>query len=688
MQRAVPDRGAVAARLTDSATDRLADGLVTGIDAGCTVDVVRRPVARGVPTLCSLAASSLLLASCSGSETPADGASGEVASPAPTSVEEAVGSGGEPDASPADTSPTSVADEVTPPLGYRPVGLDDAIGELGDPATRLNGVIGIFDELGIGVYTASGTSILAGSETGPDDLWVAAEFLPGIELALDRPGPLMPDYLAVLGARLGLDLTPAELAATYEVMLQELPDYPMSRVIRALDIEFVPSERLTRFEAWLLYLVWLAPNGPVAGPVGFASVDRRSADADTPCGPTGAGGEPPGYSLADQYGATAADAAGGEIQTAIAEGALGNWAGSSGSAAKVAGALDSIGKWVIKPITMARDGLSAMQAALNIDVAVDTEPISTHEVHDGEGETKQDRRVEVTTTVRFAGASASDESDCAALAALGLPPPGSPIEGAQVEFVLDGDLAEHGTVRRRSDQNSARASTDAAGQVVVWYEPNPERPESAQSLGDAFEHRVQGTFTVSVNATAALGQLFNVFSGWEFALDLLGLNEIDGEITVRWHDPAAELLVVEPLPGWNGESTLRLRTCDGIEWSGSLDAAGSREAGGQPLTIVSFSELQLSMPSGSTQASAPVLFENTVTATVPEGSAVTTTAQTGTATLRISENGEATVELDLEAGTSDVVVTAAGQTVTTSGTVDAFTRSSTAQLVPADCDDG
>jgi hypothetical protein len=614
---------------------------------------------------------------------------------ASTGIDDTTGvtaAGDNPPVSQATSPPPDMAD-----LEYQTVDLSTAVDQLDDPATAVTGLIGVLDVLGIGVYTSDGSQVIAGSETGPDDLWVLAEMLPGMAAAAQRPGPTMSEFLTTLETQLGTGLQPSELAAVYTVMVQSLPEFGLSRVITALDIGFGPDEPLTSLDTWLLLLAWLPPNGSAvsssATPHLIQTAAAPLAAAQIRCGPTGNGGSKPEYSLAKQYGESALGAIGDEVRDNIADGALGQWAGTTGSAANVAGALRNIGAWVIKPLSMLKNAASAFQVAANFDVAVDTHPISTHEVHDSKGETKEKNRSQITVTATFLGAVVSHPDDCTLVNLLDLPDPNTPIKEAQVAILLDDVLAKHGTVRRRGDQNTARAGTDANGQVVVWYEPNFERPEAAQKLGDAFFRKQQGTFTVTVNVTAAMGQLFNVFSGWEFILDLAGLNEINGEITVGWHSPAGRVAIVEPLksvgggPGWVGEQAIYLETCDGVNWNGAVAGRGTLNTNEGQMDQVTDSDVAVIMPQGASSGTSPVLIETDVTGTVSEGTIENRLTQTGTLSLSIDTNGSATLELAIEGGTQDMTISAQGMTINRSGTIEPETRTWTTTIEPFQCDE-
>ncbi len=579
---------------------------------------------------------------------------------------------------PATTSPeASSAAELV----YQPLTLDEAVAALDDPDTAVQGVLGILDELNIGVYASDGTQILAGSETGPDDLWVMAELLPGLAVSARRPGPSFENFLVELDKVLDSGLTPEELAAAHRVMVNTLPDYPMSRVLRALGVDLSPDERLTRFEAWLLMLVWVPPNGGGSargtGPV-LAAV-APAALYEIRCPATG-NGSPPGYSLASEYGKTAKDAAAGALQDRIAA------AGIDGTKTqKTANFLKGVGKFTAIAGTLF-DIAKIGQIFANIDVSVDTEPIATHEVHTTEGETYEDKLVKITVKVVYLGTTGSSELACAFARNLGLPDPNTPIEGAKVDFRLDDVLSEHGYTRHR-EENGPVFTTDASGEWVAWYQPKDEEPESAQKLSDTFLHKERGTYTLTVNVTTAMGQLFNPVSGVEFAMNLLGLNQITGEITVGWHDPAAEIYIERQLGGLYGDMFLTLRTCDGENWTGAMTTRGTLTTAGGSIEVTSDTDLEVSVPTETKTGEAPVSINAILEGQIEEATIVNEMTQTGTLQLAIGDDDTATITFDLEQGTQRITITAEGASITRTDVIRPVSDSFTAPVEATTCEE-
>ncbi len=587
---------------------------------------------------------------------------------------------------PSASTSTAPAESEPPPrsaadLVYQPLSLDEAVAALDDPDTAVQGVLGILDELNIGVYASDGTQILAGSETGPDDLWVMAELLPGLAVSARRPGPTFEDYLVELDKVLASGLTPEELAAAHRVMVNTLPNYPMSRVLRALGVDLSPDERLTRFEAWLLMLVWVPPNGGGSaqgtGPV-LAAV-APAALYQIRCPATGNGSQP-GYSLANEYGKRAKDTAADTLRDLIADEGIGG-----PKAQKTAKFLKEAGT-VVGMAAKVLDAAKIGQILINIDVSVDTEPIATHEVHTTEGETYEDKLVKITVKVVYLGTTASNELGCAIAKNLGLPDPNTPIEGAKVDFRLDDVLSEHGYTRHR-EENGPVFTTDASGEWVGWYQPKDEEPESAQKLSDTFLHKERGTYTLTVNVTTAMGQLFNPFSGIEFAMNLLGLNQITGEITVGWHDPAAEIYIERQLGGLYGDMFLTLRTCDGENWTGAMTTRGTLTTAGGSIEVTSDTDLELSVPAETRTGEAPVSINAILEGQIEEATIVNEMTQTGTLQVAIGDDDTATITFDLEQGTQKITITAEGASITRTDVIRPVSDSFTAPVEAITCEE-
>ncbi|NOX23526.1 MAG: hypothetical protein GXP36_10605 [Actinobacteria bacterium] len=593
----------------------------------------------------------------------------------------------------ADTVTTAGAEAIPPdsssaPIVYEPLPIDEAVAALEDPDTAVQGVLGILDELNIGVYTTDGIQILAGSETGPDDLYVLAELLPGLAVATQRPGPTMGQYITDLETVLQSGLSPEELAAAYPILTATLPDYPMSRVLEALDVDFSPDARLTRFEAWLLMLVWVPPNGGTAqgvgtaqgaGPIFATAIPAALTTAAVPaaevrCPATGDGSKP-GYDLASVYGSKAKDEAGKALQDLVAEGAVGE------SAEKTATWLKGFGEVVAK-YTLLLDGAKIAQIMANTDIRVNTEPISTHEVHTTEGETYEDKLVEVTVDVIYLGSTAATEGACAYVGMLGLPDPNTPIENAQVDFYIDNTLREHGYARHRVENGASVRFTNANGRWTGWFQPKDEKPDSAQKLSDAFIHKAQGTFGVTVSVTTAMGQLFNPFSG----IELFGLYTVEGEITVGWHDPAARIEIENSMGGFTGVRRLTLETCDGQNWSGNFFVDGKLVTPQGRAQVTAENPVEVTVDPASGVGEGQFSFDRVLEGAAADATFEADRTQPTQVSFELRDDGMVMATLNFQPGSQVVTAHTPDGSVSVSAPIEPWTEVYTGKIEPATCD--
>ncbi len=601
----------------------------------------------------------------------------------------------------ADTVTTTAAETTPPvdspspssaPIVYEPIPVDEAVAALDDPDTAVQGVLGILDELNIGVYTSDGVQVLAGSETGPDDLYVLTEFLPGLAVAAHRTGPTMEQYVTDLETVLQSGLSPKELADAYPIMIATLPDHPMSRVLKALDVDFSPDARLTRLEAWLLMLVWVPPNGGGTAREARAGGTTREVDpifatasapiavpaTDVRCPATGDGSEP-GYDLAAQYGNQAKDEAGQALQDLVAEGTVGETAGTT------AKWLQGFGK-VVGKLVLLVDLAKVAQIMVNTDVRMDFKPISTHKVHTTEGETYEDKLVEVTVDVVYLGSTAAFEASCSYVWILGLPDPNTPIEGAEVAFSIDKTLSEHGFAQHREENGSSVRITDADGRWTGWFRPKDEKPDSAQKLSDAFIHEATGTFSVTVSLTTAMGQLFNLFSGYELVVNFLGLNTKEGEITVRWHNPAARIVIENSMGGFTGVRRLTLETCDGRNWTGSFFVDGELVTPEGHMEVTAENPVEVTVDPASGVGEGQFSFDRVLTGAGPDVTFEADRTQPTQVNFELRDDGMVMATLNFQPGSQVVTGHTSNGSFSASRPIDPWTEVYTGKIEPATCD--
>lgn len=583
------------------------------------------------------------------------------------------------------TTPATSATATSAPVAATPgLSLDEAVAALSEESTAVEGLTAILDLLNIGIYRADGTPALPGSEDDPDDLWLLEELLPGLAAAAQVPGPTFAEFAAMLPGATEEGITATDLADAFVNMLESLPEYPMSRVLKALEVDFSPEGQLSRLESWLL-LVSLAPSNQsataAAAPTLLVMASNSLLAADVKCDEVKGDGSLSGFSLAMSF----LGGANGEAESAILD-QLADGAVSSTAVTTVAKTVKAIGTALGK-INKLLDIAKVAQIIVNTEARVYPFTDYAHEVHDTQGETGNSNRVQLTADVVFGGVTAATELHCKFAGMLGLPAAGTPIEGAQVTVTLDEVLIAHGTWKWEG-QSPVRVSTDATGRAIGWYTPKDENPDAAQELGDPFVQREEGSFTASIDVMTAMGQLFNLFAGVELAADILGIKDITVPLTVGWHDPAVHLSHVVPMTGfWTGNWALDLQTCDGTNWSGFIVSNATASVQGATMSMIGDSPISFVVPAGQSTIEVPVTVATTFSTQVEDADVTNEITQSGTIIVDLSSQGtQARIDLNLDAGTQDVLVQVPGFSLPGAGATEASSQSFTVPIQRPACE--
>ena len=143
---------------------------------------------------------------------------------------------------------------------------------------------------------------------------------------------------------------------------------------------------------------------------------------------------------------------------------------------------------------------------------------------------------------------------------------------------------------------------------------------------------------------------------------------------------AARFEATAPLEGWDGEITVRMRTCNGSDWEGAMTLEGTLDGGAMHLR--GDADLALTIPPGRSEGAAPLTYRYELELVV-EGARGTSSAEApGTITLELGE-GTARVEIALEATTQTVTVVAPDFSATMTAPVAAGEATFSAPLEPA-----
>lgn len=235
-----------------------------------------------------------------------------------------------------------------------------------------------------------------------------------------------------------------------------------------------------------------------------------------------------------------------------------------------------------------------------------------HQPHDQHGETPEDNRIDVEVTVTLNPNNLPDSVDCGDLEGLDLPV--GPLENAGIRFTMDDFLIEHGYLRSKSQEDTrARILTDSSGKASIWFEPKPERPESAQELGDDYLESGTGEIQVEIDLVSATGDFFNTFAAVDTVLDVFDAFTVSAPITVEWHQSPAATFTYEDTSHPLGRTLVGF-TCDDEFWEGDYTLSGS--PGGVQIDMQG--GFGLTVPEGG-EASAPLETTGTFSAGGQEG---------------------------------------------------------------------
>ena len=196
-------------------------------------------------------------------------------------------SGPPPSASP----PSATGPGPSPPPGSAGLSVAQTAAALLDPGRVEIGVWAMLDGLNLGVYRADGSQVVAGSETGPRDIWIYDSMVPALERMASEP-PLsfaaFAEYLAANGATVSAPNLLIEYRATYGAA----GDRYVPQLVKALGVTFDDGATITPLVEWLLVLDTFVPrNGTHAAnaPISNPGVTAELAAAGNPCSIVGDG---------------------------------------------------------------------------------------------------------------------------------------------------------------------------------------------------------------------------------------------------------------------------------------------------------------------------------------------------------------------------------------------------------------
>lgn len=414
-----------------------------------------------------------------------------------------------------------------PALLTRPI--EDAVALLSDPATAEDGAWVLLAGLGLGVYSGAGEQLLAGSESGPDDLWLLDGAVPGLA-RLAHGEPLGFDRFHAALAADGLELTEDELRAIYHAAVRLEPQRPLARVLTAWPVDLTdPELELTPLQAWLLLLGLLPANpepggaeplaAPRSGMAAVADLSRAAARglvrAADDCELISGSGATSGWDLMQGLADRAESSARGEALDEL-ESQLGGRTGP---------AMSALDGWSSR-LAKALEAVTVLLALDSISTELTVDQASVRRL--------QDREPDGSQAVVLTAAASSEHVPpvrCGELTGVELP--GGPLEGARVHYELDGDLAQHGHLRPPG--GDAWQQLDVSGRSEVRYETIRDDPPDAHRHAPA-QHR-SGTVTARFDSLLhAMGEPLDLFANVELVAGIAGMFDRTTTIEVRWHE--------------------------------------------------------------------------------------------------------------------------------------------------------
>jgi len=342
-------------------------------------------------------------------------------------------------------TPSSQVSEISIPappadaqIRLSPIETADA---LTDPEMAGIGIWSLVANLGIGVYTADGEQILAGSERSEQDFWLYDFELPllaHIAKGDPRPFSLTTSRLTAVG----YEGTSIDLIRVYRDTYALNADTFLVQLFSAMDITFREGVELTPLQEWLLMLDTFIPaNGSTASRGGylFSVVPGRRAT-----------------SVSAQGGACGF-ITGGQVQA--------HWG--------MINAGGDFGAFLVAEA--AYYAVHGMLIAQSAQVSLEASPNSAHEGHGGLGDV-----IDLTATVTMSFIPQNipvGGTRCGVLVNLD-PPLVGPQQGVEIKWDIPEVLSEHGSV---NPPEGGYSLTDHQGQSKVRFQA---RQEEANGKGE------------------------------------------------------------------------------------------------------------------------------------------------------------------------------------------------------------
>lgn len=155
---------------------------------------------------------------------------------------------------------TGTTRPIAPPAGFERLDATATASALGDPARLDIGVWSTLSHLGIGVYSATGRQVLAGSERDGRDFRISDTEVPVLERMAVAPKVRFARYVDYLHAH-GAKQSEAEILAAHASAYEQHRSAFLVQLLDALHVRFTGDPAISPLVEWLLLLdTAVAPN--------------------------------------------------------------------------------------------------------------------------------------------------------------------------------------------------------------------------------------------------------------------------------------------------------------------------------------------------------------------------------------------------------------------------------------------
>ncbi len=361
---------------------------------------------------------------------------------------------------------------------------NEIVTALADSSTANLGVWSLLNQLGVGVYTASGEHVMDGSETGEDDFWLYDFEVPLlVRMATETPYPFTDYYtmLAAWGLPSDLDSQEALLALYKDTYDANSGDF-LPSLLSAMGLDFTGDPSITPLQEWLLILdTFIPPNGN-------ATSQRLVVEPNL---------IRPSASVCDNVLS--------KIKSSPLWGLVNNARGLADNLSQPVSILDLIHSAILQ---------------VGVETSLTLSQQDAHEGHDG----KTGDSVVFTATAKFVFDFPDEVIECGKMAGISLPKDG-PISPMRVDWDIPTSLVPaHG----RMKPGGAFSITESDGATSQEFTAKIEAADGVGSLEMEFN-----TVTATYNIQQALGNYFSIGGALQ---EIFNRKTDSVTMSMVWHD--------------------------------------------------------------------------------------------------------------------------------------------------------